>query len=139
MAKKTTKAKVKKHINQQTHTLEEVFDDSLLPPTTEIEKLSKLDPNIMQWLKERAEKEQEFRHKAFNSRLGLVDKTEKETRRINYLGLVFSFILLAGGMFLSYVLIKEDHEILGSIFTGVTLITIGSLFLSKVKNSRESD
>lgn len=115
--------------------VEETFDDSLLPDATEIEKLSKLDPQIMDWLKDRAEKEQEFRHKMFDKKVSLVSTNEKGSRWINYLGLFFSFLLLGGGMFLSYVLIKEKHEILGSIFSGVMLVAIASIFMSKVKSN----
>ena len=89
----------------------------------------------MTWLKERAEKEQEFRHKAFNERLKIFSKTEKGSRWINYLGLLFSFMLLGGGMYLSYILIIEKHEIIGSIFSGVMLVAIASIYMSKVKSN----
>lgn len=38
-------------------------------------------------------------------------------------------------MFLSYTLITDEHEILGSVFSGVMLISIASIFMSKVKNN----
>jgi len=135
MAKQRRRAQVSKTKNHQGHYVEETFEDNLLPDASEIEKLSKLDPNIIQWLKSRAEKEQDFRHKTFTKRVNLVSKTERGLRRINYLGLLFSFILLGGGMYLSYTLITEDHEILGSIFSGVMLISIASIFMSKVKSN----
>ena len=109
----------------------------MLPDATEIQKLSELDPNIMTWLKERAEKEQDFRHGAFNQRLEIVSKTERGSRWINYLGLFFSFLLLGGGMYLSYTLIIEKHEIIGSIFSGVMLVAIASIFMSKVKSNNK--
>lgn len=121
--------------NNVQHAIEEIFDDNLLPDATEIEKLSKLDPNIIEWLKQRAEKEQEFRHTTFRSKITLVDKTEKGLRWINYLGLLFSFVLLGGGMYLSYTLIIRGHELIGSIFSGVMLVAIASIFMSKVKSN----
>ena len=57
MAKQSRKAQLTRSNTHQGHTIEEVFDDNLLPDATEIQKLSELDPNIMTWLKERAEKE----------------------------------------------------------------------------------
>ena len=135
MAKQSRKAQLTRSNTHQGHTIEEVFDDNLLPDATEIQKLSELDPNIMTWLKERAEKEQEFRHGAFNQRLEIVSKTERGSRLINYLGLFFSFLLLSGGMYLSYTLIIEKHEFIGSIFSGVMLIAIASIFMSKVKSN----
>ena len=56
MAKQSRKAQLTRSNTHQGHTIEEVFDDNLLPDATEIQKLSELDPNIMTWLKERAEK-----------------------------------------------------------------------------------
>jgi uncharacterized membrane protein len=135
MAKQSRKAQVSRSKHHQGHIIEEVFDDNLLPDASEIKKLSELDPNIIQWLKERAEKEQEFRHKTFASRVKLVSKTERGLRWINYLGLLCSFLLLGGGMFLSYTLIMNEHEVLGSVFSGVILVPIASIFMSKVKSN----
>ena len=135
MAKQSRRAQVSRSKNHQGHVVEEVFDDHLLPDASEIKKLSELDPNIIQWLKERAEKEQDFRHKTFNSKVKLVSKTERGLRWVNYLGLLCSFVLLGGGMFLSYTLITDEHEILGSVFSGVMLISIASIFMSKVKSN----
>lgn len=135
MAKQSRKASLSKSENQQGHIFEETFDDSLLPDATEIQKLHQIDPDILNWLKDRAEKEQEFRHNAFSKRVRMVSKSEKGSRWINYLGLFFSFILLSGGMFLSYTLIVEGHEVLGSVFSGVMLISIASIFMSKVKSN----
>lgn len=135
MAKQSRKAQVSRSENHEGHIVEEIFDDNLLPDASEIKKLSELDPTIIQWLKERAEKEQNFRHKTYISRVELVSKTEKGLRWVNYLGLLCSFVLLGGGMYLSYILIIKNYEILGSIFSGVLLISIASIFLSKVKSN----
>ena len=135
MAKQSRRAHISKSSDHQGQTIEEVFDDNLLPDATEIQKLAELDASIVQWLKERAEKEQEFRHNTFLKKIHLVHKTERGLRWINYLGLLFSFLLLAGGMFQSYTLIKEGHEVLGSIFSGVMLVAVASIFMSKVKSN----
>lgn len=133
MAKQKRRAEVRK--GQTGHSFEESFDDSLLPDASEIQKLHQIDPDIMDWLKARAAREQEFRHESFDKKVHLVNKTERGIRWINYLGLFFSFLLLSGGMFLSYYLISEDHEIIGSIFTGGMLLAIASLFLNKVQGN----
>jgi uncharacterized membrane protein len=135
MAKQRRRAHISNSRNHQGQVIEEVFDDNLLPDASEIKKLAELDPDIMNWLKQRAEAEQGFRHKAYNNRVTIVSKTERGLRWINYFGLFFSFLLLGGGMYLSYVLIIEDHEILGSVFSGFMLLAIGSLFMSKVKSN----
>jgi len=138
MAKQHRRAQISRSKNHQGHIVEEVFDDNLLPDASEIRKLSELDPNILDWLKDRAENEQDFRHSSYTKRIKLVSKTERGLRWINYFGLFFSFLLLAGGMCLSYTMIIEGHEILGSIFSGTLLFAIASLFLSKVRSNNNS-
>lgn len=136
MAKQQRRAHVRKGNNgeHQGH-IEETFDDSLLPDATEIARLQQLDPNMITWLKERAEKEQDFRHEFTREKLGMIKNTEKGERRVNYLGLICSFILLGVGMFISYMLITKDYVIVGSIFSGTTLLAIAALYMRKVKSN----
>lgn len=135
MGRQRRKAQLMKKQGQVGHYYEEEVDDNLLPDAEEIAKLSEIDPNIMQWLKDRAEKEQDFRQKVFIEKLKLVKKNERGSRWINYAGLLFSFLLLGGGMYSSYMLIMADHTLVGTLFTGVVLITVASMFLSKVKGN----
>ena len=137
MAKGSRKQQVVKSGGKQGHLLEETFDDSLLPDVNEIEKLTALDPNILQWLKDRAEKEQEFRHSIVREKIDLVKKNDRGTRWINYSGLFFSFMIIGGGMFISYLLIINSFEVIGTIFTGVILLGIVSIFMSKVKSNNQ--
>ena len=60
MAKQQKKQQVVKNQQGQGLLIEEVLDDNLLPDATEIEKLHRIDNNILEWLKQTAEKEQEF-------------------------------------------------------------------------------
>ena len=135
VAKRKTRASLSKSREHQQHFIEEVFDDNLLPDAEELKKLQLLDPDIIEWIKERATSEQQFRHKSYSERIKLVAHYERGNRYINYASLFFSFLLLGGGLFLSYFLIKEGHEVLGTVFTGGILVTIGSLYLSKVKSN----
>ena len=135
MAKQQRKQQLVKSQHGQGHIVEEVFDDNLLPDATEIEKLYRIDPTILDWLKTCAEKEQSFRHEAFSKKVDLVEKTEKGDRMVNSMGLIFSFIIVLAGMVFSAYLIHEDHEILGSVFGGSILVVIVSTFLAKVTKS----
>ena len=136
MAKQTRKSAVVH--NEGGQVVEEIFDDNLLPDASDISKLKQLDPDIINWLKSRAEQEQTFRHKYHSRRIRLVERDERGSRWVNYLGMFFSFLLLSGFGYLSYFLISENHEVLGSIFSGAILIAIAQVFLSKVitKNSK---
>jgi len=138
MARQSRKHQVVKSRQGQGQITEEVFDDNLLPDASEIEKLHKIDPNILEWLKKNAEQEQKFRHLAYTKRLELVGKNEKGDRQINRMSLIFSFIILLLGLLFSAFLIHEDHNLLGSIFGGGILIAVVSSFLKKVVHSRET-
>ncbi len=135
MAKQQRRAAITKNKDQQGHLIEETFDDNLLPDASEITKLYQIDPNIMDWLKDRAEREQEFRHKTFETKLEIASKTERGLQGINYLGLILSFVLLLAGMYLSYTLIVNKREVLGSVFSGVMLVAIASIYMSKVRSN----
>ena len=130
---------VRNQQGQQGHMVEEVFDDNLLPDAAEIEKLYAIDPHILDWLKQSADKEQAFRHKAFETKTDLVRNNERGLRKVNTMGLVFSFILTLAAMGFSSWLIFCDHEILGSIFGGGVIIAIISAFLSKVIVPKQSN
>ena len=117
---------------QQEHT--EVFDDNLLPDATEIQKLKEMDPEIMTWLKARAEKEQDFRHAAFNHRTTILESDVKGSIRINAMGTIFAFIIIMSGMAFSAFLVHYGSIIAGTIFSGLTIVYAASLFLRKKRN-----
>ncbi len=111
----------------------EVFDDNLLPEASEIKALSTIDPNILEWLKIRAEKEQEFRHQAHNKRNEIVDRNVRGEVSINKLGLTYAFLIIIAGMGFSTFLIYLEHLISGTIFSGLTITYAAALFLNKRK------
>ncbi|OYX81283.1 MAG: hypothetical protein B7Y83_17400 [Flavobacteriales bacterium 32-34-25] len=112
---------------QQEHT--EVFDDNLLPDACEIQALAAIDPKILDWLKTRAEKEQDFRHQAFNKRTEILELNVKGEIAINKRGLTFAFLIIIAGMGFSTYLISLGQIITGSIFSGLTIIYAAALFI----------
>ena len=135
MAKGKRKTGIQRSKNKNQLIVEEQFDDSLLPDAAEIERLQLLDPDIFKFLKDRAIKEQDFRHDVVKTKIELVAKQETGSRWINYLGLMLSFLLLLAGMGCSVFLIMNDHDLVGSIFIGATLLSVIGLFMSKVQNN----
>ena len=132
MAKQQKKQQVVKNQQGQGLLIEEVLDDNLLPDATEIEKLHRIDNNILEWLKQTAEKEQEFRHQAFSKKLKIAEDTERGIRQISKLGIIFSFIIVVLGMFFSGFLIYIGQTVIGTIFAGGIILSIVSAFLRKV-------
>ncbi|WP_454960412.1 hypothetical protein [Capnocytophaga leadbetteri] len=133
MAKQQTKHQVVKSQQGQGYVVESAFDDNLLPEASEIEKLYKLDNNILEWLKETAEKEQNFRHQSFQKKLEIAEKVERGSRQISKMGITFSFIIVLAGMAFSTFLIYIGQIVVGTVFAGGIIISIVTAFLKKVK------
>ena len=53
MAKQSRKAQVVKSHLGKGQVVEEIFDDNLLPDASEIERLHRIDTNILEWLKQK--------------------------------------------------------------------------------------
>ena len=132
MAKQQRKQQIVKSHQGQGHLVEEVFDDNLLSDASEIERLYKMDNTILEWLKQSAEKEQQFRHDAFREKLDIAQKQERGVRQISKMGLTFSFLIVLAGMAFSGYLIHSEHVVLGSIFAGGIILSIVASFLKKV-------
>jgi len=132
MAKRNEKHLVKSQQGQG-YVVESVFDDSLLPEASEIEKLYKLDSHILEWLKNTAEKEQNFRHEAYTKKIEITEKVERGSRQISKMGITFSFIIVLAGMAFSAFLIYIGQMLIGSLFAGGIIISIVTAFLKKVK------
>ncbi|MBX2907247.1 MAG: hypothetical protein KF744_14475 [Taibaiella sp.] len=122
-----------RHANAMGRQIEhtETVDDNLLPEAAEIERLHKMDPTILEWLKCRAEKEQDWRHEYHDYRADLIHDNERNNRLLNTLGLIFAFIIFVGGMLCSYLLIMKDHVLTGTIFCGGTLAAGAGLFINR--------
>ena len=115
----------------------EIFDDNLLPDATEIQALHELDPNILDWLKERAKVEQEFRHQAHNKRTAIIEKNVTSENTLNILGVTFAFLIIMAGMAFSTFLIIKGQVITGTIFSGATILYAAALFVKK-RNSEQN-
>lgn len=143
MAKQTRQTKQVQLHNSQgkgfQHENTEVFDDNLLPEAKEIEALSKIDPDILNWLKERAEKEQDFRHEIFKKRTDILENDVIGTQKLNMRGMTYAFIIIMSGMGFSALLIYLEHLITGTIFSGLTIIYAAALFYKRKDSKKNTE
>lgn len=109
-----------KDVHRLEHT--EVFDDNLLPDAAEIERLYRMDPTIIEWLKNCAEKEQVFRHSVVKKRTEIIDKHNRREHFTARAGLFIYLLLLGGCIVASYLLLNQGHTKEGSIFSGTAVI-----------------
>lgn len=114
-----------------------VYDDNLLPAADELAKLHAIDPDIVPWIKSRTEIEQEARIDFNKNRVRLA------FREVNYSGYstVLSIILcagvIAGVMWLSYVLIMKGYDVAGTIFGSADLVAL-LMVVSKIRSRKNA-
>jgi uncharacterized membrane protein len=107
-------------IEQQT-----IVDDNLLPSAEELAKLKEVDPNIIAWILQRTEKEQEARLNFNSERVRLAHREMGITTHSLWLAFILALsILLLSGFF-----IYSGKEVAGTIFGGIGILAIIQSFL----------
>ena len=107
-------------VQQQT-----IVDDSPLPSSEELIKLKEIDPTIIEWIKQRAEKEQEARIDFNKDRM----KLAKSEHNIVKTSLYLAFITVMALSIFSGLLVYNGMETVGTIFGGVSVIACVQAFL----------
>lgn len=138
MAKHTKQTRGKHLISNQASGVSfeqnESIDDGLLPEAEELAKLQALDPNIIEWIKARTEKEQDGRLD-FNSRkMTLLEGGTRKAFQIDIYTITCALIVILAGMAVSVYLIEKGLTITGSIFAGATIVFAANAFLNFRKN-----
>ena len=125
MAKQQQHTKVIATRNEGAIEQQTIVDDSLLPSADELAKLQSIDPHIIGWILERAEKEQDARL-AFNANRIHLAQSE---HGIVKLSLWIAFALVLAGMVMSALFAYLGMEIIGTIFGGASIIMCVQSFL----------
>lgn len=113
-----------------------IYDDNLLPAADELAKLNAINPNIISWVMSRTEIEQNGRIWFNKKRLKLAGREINWAGGSTVIGLILSFVLIGAFFYLSYDLIKSDHEVLGGIFGALDLTGLVSI-ISKFQMHKE--
>jgi len=112
----------------------EEIDDNLLPDAEEIKKLAAIDPDILTWLKGRAEKEQEFRHDFSKKRIKLTNDYEQRHHNTARMGLFVYAILVIGSLWGAYQLILKGLNVQGSIFGSAAVVLAVAVAVTRKPN-----
>jgi predicted nucleic acid-binding Zn-ribbon protein len=110
-----------------------IQDNSLLPAADELKRLVAIDKDLLEWIKRRAEIEQDERVSFNKHRIEEYRLQGKRTYTINLISLLMAFIIIAGGGTASVFLAVNGLYIEGSILGGVTLVAAAGVFLKKNK------
>ena len=111
-----------------------VQDNSLLPVADELERLVAIDHELLDWLKKRAEMEQDARIDFNKNRIQEYRIQGRRTHVVNLLSLFMAFAIVVGGGTASVFLALKGFSLEGSILGGVTLVAAAGVFLRKNKN-----
>lgn len=135
MAKKAEQNKV---CDKSGLTLEHntIYDDNLLPSADELAKLNSVSDKIIPWIMERTEMEQNARIKFNEDRMDIAKKDFKHNHTYNFTALIMAFIIVLLFVSLSFYLILNGQETIGTIFAGSTIVLIVSYFLKASKNKK---
>jgi uncharacterized membrane protein len=118
--KRQIKAANTKELQRLEHS--EEIDDNLLPDAEEIQKLALIDPDILNWLKLRAEKEQDFRQDFQKKRIKLTHDYEQRQHNTIRMGLFIYGALVVGCLLGAYNLIVLGLNVQGTIFGSAAVV-----------------
>jgi len=107
--------------------------ESLLPIPEELAKFKDIDPSIVSWMMQYADKEQDVRIKFNLERLNLT----KGEQNIIKTSLWLAFLIAVLFMGLAALLIFLGQNIAGTIFGGVALILCVQAFLKFGRNQKQ--
>lgn len=105
--------------------------DLSLPSAEEMARYQQLYPDLVPWLMERSGSEQDFRHDSHRRKLTMREKNALSDRRLNGWGMACAFVIFMTGMGIGAFLIYKDHELTGSVFSGLVLVAGAGLFLNR--------
>jgi uncharacterized membrane protein len=108
------------------HTL---IDDNLLPSADELIKLKGVSEDIVPWMMERAEKEQDARIKFNEDRIKIAQSDFKHMHLYSLTALIMAFIIVLLFIGFSFYLIMNGSETVGTVFAGGAIVLIVSYFL----------
>lgn len=111
-----------------------IYDDSLLPSSEELSKLKTVDPNIVQWLMDRASKEQDARIKFNEDKLKLTNKSVNYAHARFVVGMIFIFLIILIGFALTAFFLYKGIDVGATIFGGGSLVAL-ILALARFKNN----
>lgn len=114
-----------------------IYDDSLLPPAEELAKLKELDPNAIEWIKERTEIEQDARIQFNKDKIRLMDKDMSHIFIQNIVCIAVAFFIILSAMGISAYFICRGLKIEGTIFGGSSLVIAAMIFIRWSKNSKD--
>jgi len=115
--------------NNQVVLAQHTVISSVLPPAEELQKLKEVNPEIIDWILNNANKEQDHRHQFDNDKVLLTKKDLNLNFCINITCIVFAFILMVCFIASSVWMINNNYPVAGTIFAGTSIVGVIALFM----------
>lgn len=106
-------------------------ESSFLPSADELAKLQQVSTDIVPWIMQRTEVEQNARIKFNLDNMNYAGKDLKLKHIYNYIALFMAFFITIAFLIVSCYLLIKGLYVGGSIFTGATLIALIGIFMRK--------
>ncbi len=136
MAKVQQSTKALKSRNNHAVEQHNSYDDNPFPDAEELSKLKALDPNIIEYLKERGKREQDGRLDFNDRRMKVVEKSEGRTFTLNITALYMAYSLIIITMGAAIYFLINNLPWPGSITGGVSIYLIIQAFLASNKSQK---
>jgi uncharacterized membrane protein len=105
------------------------IEENILPSPIELQGYQAIDQKLVEFFREGAVKEQDFRHEMHRGSLKLNTREQLLVYGARFLGTLCAVGLLAASMSFSYFLISSEMSVEGTIFGGGSLVLMAYIFL----------
>ncbi len=109
------------------------------PDVDDIERINKINPDLVVKMFNYLDKEQDFRHEQSDKKNEAIISEVNTSNFTKKLGMFFAFILFMTAMLISGYLILQDKIVTGSIFFGAVLLAAVGLFITGKVQRLEQD
>ncbi|MCM1301943.1 MAG: hypothetical protein NC226_09500 [Bacteroides cellulosilyticus] len=137
MGKKAEQNKISSGANGISVEHNAVYDDNLLPATDELAKLHAIDPDIVNWIKDRTIIEQDARIDFNNKRIAIASREVNLSAILTGGALLLYILVISAFFYLSYNLIIKGYTVAGTVFGSADLCGF-LLILFKIRNRKSA-
>ena len=138
MAKKAEQTQIRENSDGKLSAVRNtIVDDNFLPSADELAKYQNVSKEIIPWIMQRVENEQNARLKFNDGNIRLAEKDLKFRQIYDIVALIISFILVLCSFAATIFLIVKGYNIAGSIFAGGGVAIIIYALLGKRKTIKQ--
>lgn len=134
MAKKAEQTQIRQNEEGKVSAIRNtIIDDNYLPSADELQKYQNISKDIIPWIMDRVEKEQNARLKFNDDNMNLAKKDLKFRQLYDIIALVLAFVLVIIALAATIWLLIKGYNIAGTFLAGGTIAVVVYALLDKRK------